>query len=223
MKKLFIVYLIYCILPISSCGQLSNTFCISSKDISNDSISLIKRNSFDDTLTIPTPKLDSGLVGAYSGTIQKLYQHKQRNLKDFIRNIIVLVDGVEKICIQDSIIILYLIQNDSISYFIDAGLLNYSWQYYYFHDIYYSFFSYPQINGVTVYLNNEQFTILTQSGDFDEIYTEENVLMRKYYIFGLDYSELYINDNGLKCIYINEGKMIAKNNCLNEFILKTSE
>ena len=202
------------ILPLASCCQGDKVFCISSKDISNDSIVSIKRNSLDDTLTIPTPELDSGIVGEYSGTIQRLYQHKQTSIISFIENIIILVDGVEKVCIKDSTVYLYLIQNDSISYFSDAGMLNYSWQYYYFHDIYYSFFSYPQISGVTVYLNNEQYTILPQSGDFSEIYVEKNVLLRRDYILGVDYSKIHMSDIDSKCFYKINGKKTVKTDCL---------
>jgi hypothetical protein len=159
----------------------------------------------------------------YSEPLQKLYQHKQKNLYDFLKTIVVLVDGIDKICIRDSSISLYLLQNDSINYFIDAGYFNYSWQYYFFHDIYYSFFSYPSINKVSVYVNNESYTILPQTGNFDEIYVEKNFLLRRYYILGLDYSKIQINDIDYKCYYNNDGKVIVKNDCLIKFVLKLSE
>lgn len=140
-----------------------------------------------DTFIRCTKELDTPLVSPYTGSVQKLYHHRRDNLDHFIRTLLVADESIKEIRHSKGKIVFNVYSNDSTNYYEEAGFINFSWRYYYGHDIYASFFSYPEIDTVVVLMEDELDTWFPTSGDTDGLRPPFDYMLKKWYAPNVNY------------------------------------
>jgi len=123
---------------------------------------------------------------------------KTKRMEDFIHSIIVRYPTID--CVEyspmDSLIVLRVIEeNMSFTYWGQLFLSEYTWQYYHFHDIYHSFFSFDEINKVFISSDGYNMTGLPIYGDYNILISPTGYMKKEWYFedvlycdhFDLDY------------------------------------
>ncbi len=162
--------------------------------LGNDEIAKIEAELPKDSSVNFPVLLAPEITGEYVGSVQILYNHRRPKLVDFIKTILVAKESIKNIRYTEGKIVLNVFSNDSVNYYEDAGFLNYSWRYYYAHDIYGSFFSYEEIDTVVVLMEDELDTWFPSSGDTDGLLPPQDYMLRKWYVPSLDYLKVGMID-----------------------------
>lgn len=115
---------------------------------------------------------------------QHIVNYKCVSLKEFMKKVIVIQPLIEKISMVDSLLIICY-SNDFYD-FNDPSVT-----FYYYHDIYNSFFSYDEVAEISLKTKNQQNITFLPTRNMDYLVPlEQSIMKKQWYLFNMDYCNL---------------------------------